>query len=187
MPKFTIIGGLNGAGKSSLTGVLRESIPDLGVIVDPDKLTAQQGGDALAGGKAAVARLQDCLNKGIDFTEETTLAGGFAMRMAKAAREAGYTVRLYYVGLDTLDESLQRIANRVAHGGHNIPTRDVERRFVHRFADLEKILPFVHEGIFYDNNNGFRAVALYRNGEIVPTGQNSPQWLLELLNAQEQA
>jgi predicted ABC-type ATPase len=183
MPKFTIVGGVNGAGKSSLTGVLKEFLDDLGVIVDPDKLTAQHGGDALAGGKAAVTRLQDCLAQRIDFTEESTLAGGFAQRMARAARDAGYTVRLYYVGLDSAEESVQRIANRVAHGGHNIPTEDVQRRFSRRFEDLGKILPLVHSATFYDNNNGFQVVAAYRNGEIVPTGTSRPQWLLELMEA----
>ena len=40
MPMFTIVGGVNGAGKSSLSGVLKDCLDDLGVIVDPDKLTA---------------------------------------------------------------------------------------------------------------------------------------------------
>ena len=128
MPTFTIVGGVNGAGKSSLSGVLKDCLDDLGVIVDPDRLTAQHGGDEYAGGQAAVAKLQDCLAQGIDFTEESTLSGSFSRKMARAARDKGYTVRLYYVGLDTAEESVRRIANRVARGGHDIPTQDVERR-----------------------------------------------------------
>ena len=50
MPTFTIVGGVNGAGKSSLSGVLKDCLDDLGVIVDPDRLTAQHGGDEYAGG-----------------------------------------------------------------------------------------------------------------------------------------
>ena len=53
MPTFTIVGGVNGAGKSSLSGVLKDCLDDLGVIVDPDRLTAQHGGDEYAGGQAA--------------------------------------------------------------------------------------------------------------------------------------
>ena len=53
MPMFTIVGGVNGAGKSSLSGVLKDCLDDLGVIVDPDKLTAQLGGDEYAGVQAA--------------------------------------------------------------------------------------------------------------------------------------
>ena len=160
MPTFTIVGGVNGAGKSSLSGVLKDCLDDLGVIVDPDRLTAQHGGDEYAGGQAAVAKLQDCLAQGIDFTEESTLSGSFSRKMARAARDKGYTVRLYYVGLDTAEESVRRIANRVARGGHDIPTQDVERRFARRFRDLGKLLPLCNEATFYDNDNGFRVVAM---------------------------
>lgn len=183
MPVFTIVGGVNGAGKSSLSGVLRSCLDDLGVIVDPDKLTAQAGGDEYAGGQAAIAKLQSCLAAGVDFTQESTLSGSYARKMARAARAAGYTVRLYYVGLNSAEDALQRIANRVAHGGHSIPTQDVQRRFARRFSDLEKLLPLCNEGAFYDNTNGFQLVAIYQGGEILPVGNDRTPWLCDLLQA----
>lgn len=100
--------------------------------------------------------------------------------MARAARDKGYTVRLYYVGLDTAEESVRRIANRVARGGHDIPTQDVERRFARRFRDLGKLLPLCNEATFYDNDNGFRVVAFYRNGELLPATDTPPVWLTDL-------
>ena len=149
-------GGVNGAGKSSLSGVLKDCLDDLGVIVDPDKLTAQYGGDEYAGGPGGCGQIAGLPGQGIDFTEESTLSGSFSRKMARAARDKGYTVRLYYVGLDTAEESVRRIANRVARGGHDIPTQDVERRFARRFRDLGKLLPLCNEATFYDNDNGFR-------------------------------
>ena len=53
MRTYTIIGGVNGVGKSSFTGVLKERCTDLGMIIDVDKITAELGGNAIAGGKAA--------------------------------------------------------------------------------------------------------------------------------------
>ena len=50
MRTYTIIGGVNGVGKSSFTGVLKERCTDLGIIIDVDKITAELGGNALAGG-----------------------------------------------------------------------------------------------------------------------------------------
>ena len=44
MKTYTIIGGVNGTGKSSLTGVLKAQTNDLGRIIDVDKITAQNGG-----------------------------------------------------------------------------------------------------------------------------------------------
>lgn len=180
MKLYTIIGGVNGVGKSSLTGVLKSRTTDLGVIVDVDKITAQLGGSALEGGKAALRLIEDCLGKGVSFTQETTLSGRRTEETARRAREAGYSVRLYYVGLDTVEESRRRIANRVARGGHNIDSGDVERRFASRWESLAKILPYCDEAAFYDNDNGFVEVAAYRNGELILEGDYRPAWITEL-------
>lgn len=180
MKLYTIIGGVNGCGKSSLTGALKAERSDLGLLIDVDKLAAQLG-SPVEGGKAAVRKIDECLEKGISFTQETTLSGARTERTIRRAKERGYTIRLYYIGLDTMEESLGRIANRVAKGGHDIPKEDVERRFSTRFADVLRILPYCDEARFFDNDNGFVEVAEYRNGELIPRVSNPPRWLLELM------
>lgn len=185
MKTFTIIGGVNGCGKSSLTGSLKAERTDLGVIVDPDKLTAELAGDEYEGGKLAVEKLEKALADGVSFTQETTLSGGYTRKLARRAKEAGYFIRLYYVGLDTVEESVERIKNRVRKGGHDIPQRDVENRFNHRFADVAKVLPYCDEARFFDNDNGFVLVAEYRNGEILPIGNRRPDWLAQLISNME--
>ena len=181
MKIYTIIGGVNGVGKSSFTGVLKERSSDLGVIVDVDRITAELGGNSLAGGKAALRKINDCIDKGISFTQETTLSGRKTEATAKQVKELGYHVRLFYIGLDTAEESLSRIANRVKRGGHNIPQDDVVRRFAGRWEAVTKVLPYCDEAEFYDNDNGFVLVAEYRNGELRTVGRRRPQWLVELL------
>lgn len=116
MKTYTIIGGVNGTGKSSLTGVLKAETADLGKIIDVDKLNIKYG-DVIAGGKAAVKLISDCINNGISFTQETTLSGHKTASTAKLAREKGYFVRLYYVGLSSVEESIKRIANRAFYYG----------------------------------------------------------------------
>lgn len=182
MKQYTIIGGVNGVGKSSFTGVLKSRTTDLGVIIDVDKLTARRGGSALEGGKAAIRMIEDCIEKGISFTQETTLSGHRIEKTAQRVREAGYSVRLFYIGLNTADESKHRIANRVARGGHNIDAEDVERRFAGRWEAVRRVLPFCDEAAFYDNDNGFVQVAVYRNGELILEGSYRPAWILELAN-----
>ena len=177
---YTIIGGVNGVGKSSFTGVLKSRTTDLGVIVDVDKITAQAGGDAIQGGKAALRLMEDCIAQSVSFTQETTLSGHRVRNTAQRVKEAGYYVRLYYVGLDTAEESKRRIANRVARGGHNINTEDVDRRFAARWDAVAKVLPYCDEAAFYDNDNGFAEVAVYRNGELILEGDYRPRWITEL-------
>ena len=181
MKTYTIIGGVNGVGKSSFTGVLKERCEDLGQIIDVDKITADLGKGALAGGKAALKKIETGIEKRLSFTQETTLSGYRTEVTAKKVKELGYFVRLFYIGLDSLDESLLRIDNRVKRGGHNIPTDDVERRFQGRWESVTKVLPYCDVAEFYDNDNGFIKVAEYRNGELRKVGDYSPLWLNELI------
>ena len=69
MRLYNIIGGVNGVGKSSFTGVLKGSRNDLGTIIDVDKITAELGGNVLTGGKAAVTRILECLQRGVSLTQ----------------------------------------------------------------------------------------------------------------------
>ena len=183
MKTCTIIGGVNGTGKSSLTGVLKTQRTDLGQVFDVDIITSENGGSAIKGGKIALERIRTCLDRGISFTQETTLSGRKTEDTAKEAQERGYFVRLFYIGLDSAEECLQRIENRVAHGGHNIREEDVLRRFAGRWEALAKVLPYCDEAHFFDNYNGFVEVAEYVNGELFVKGTNLPAWVDELRNA----
>lgn len=185
MKKYTIIGGVNGTGKSSLTGVLRGTYSDLGVVVDTDSITERLGGNKLEGGKKAVAVIDDCLKKGVNFTQETTLSGKKTLRTVLRARERDYFIRLYYVAVSSAEESSARIANRVRKGGHNIPERDVIRRFEKRFEDLARILTYCDEVHFYDNENGFAEVGEYRNGSVLLSGEYVPDWISSLKQIME--
>ena len=177
MKIYTIIGGVNGVGKSSLSGVLSAENSDLGIIIDTDKITAENGGNRIKGGKIAIERIENCLKRGINFTQETTLSGVRTLKTIQKARELNYFIRLYYVGVSSSAESISRIANRVSKGGHDIPPEDVKRRYEKRFDDLIAILPYCDEVHFYDNENGFVDVGEYRNGNIVFSGEYVPEWL----------
>ena len=144
------------------------------------KADLEAGVSAIKGGRIALERIDDCLAKNISFTQETTLSGHKTEDTAARARTQGYHVRLYYVGLDTPEECLARIANRVRRGGHNIPENDVQRRFAGRWEAVEKVLPYCDEARFFDNDNGFMEVAEYRNGELVLKGERRPAWIKEL-------
>lgn len=163
MKIYTIIAGVNGVGKSSLIGVLKNVYSDIGVIVDE-----------------SAELINTCLSKGVNFTQETTLSGFRTLRTIKQAREQDYYIRLYYIGVNTADESLKRIANRVEKGGHNIPADDVIRRFNKRFDDLAAVLPYCNEVKLYDNENGFVEKAEYKNGMLIIKSSIVPDWLTEL-------
>lgn len=172
---YTIVCGVNGVGKSSLIGILKAQRTDLGIIIDVDKITATAGSSC--NDKRGASEIEKCFRLGVSFTQETTFLD---VQTARRAKEEGYYIRLYYVGLNTLAESLKRIQNRVEKGGHDIPKEDVARRFTGRFDALAQILPYCDEADFFDNDNGFVEVAEYRNGELLAKGSHLPDWLNEL-------
>jgi len=181
MPIYTIVAGVNGVGKSSLTGVLKAERNDLGYVIDVDKIAFNGGLSPVDAGKTAIRKINEFLAKNISFGQETTLSGIRVEKTVKEAKEKGYTVRMFYICLNSCDESVKRISNRVKKGGHNIQDGDVRRRYSKRFTDLAKILPFCDEVHLFDNENGFVAVGEYKNGEIICKGDSRPEWLSELI------
>ena len=167
MKTCTIIGGIDGVGKSSLLGVLRAVRTDLGLVVDEKE-------------KAASERIETALKDGISFSYETTLHGEFSKELCRRAKDAGYAVRLY-VGLDPVDENLHRIKNRAKNSVANAVCQEVQNQYAHRIDDLTVILPYCDCADFYDNYNGFVLVAQKDDGHIEPVGDYHPQWIIKLL------
>lgn len=170
MKTCTIIGGIDGVGKSSLLGVLRAVRTDLGVLVDEKEIAASE-------------HIETALKNGVNCSYETTLHGDFPKELSRRAKDAGYTVQLYYIGLDPVDENLLRIKNRAKNGRSNAEPQAVQNQYAHRIDDLTVILPYCDSANFYDNYNGFVLVARKVDGRIEPVGDYHPQWITQLLSA----
>lgn len=167
MNEFTIVAGAVGVGKSSFIGALASFKNSLGEIIAD-------------GDKTAVHLIQSCLDDGAVFTLESTLSGENTLAVIKTAVEKGYRITLYYIAVNSADECLHRISNRVRKGGRNVSAKEVMRSYLRRFDALPLILPYCDSARFYDNENGFRYVAEYRNGEIIHADNRYPDWLKEL-------
>lgn len=167
MNEFTIVAGAFGVGKSSFIGALTPLKNSLGKIISDNDMTA-------------VRRIQSCMDDCVDFTLESTLSGENTLAVIKTAAEKGYRTTLYYIAVSSAEESLRRISNRVRKGGRDVSAEEVRRSYLHRFDTLPLILPYCDSARFYDNENGFRYVAEYRNGEIIHDENYCPDWLKEL-------
>ena len=167
MNEFTIVAGAFGVGKSSFIGALAPLKNSLGKIISDNDMTA-------------VHRIQSCMDDGADFTLESTLSGENTLAVIKTAAEKGYRITLYYIAVNSAEENLRRISNRVRKGGISVSAEKVRRSYLHRFEVLPLILPYCDSARFYDNENGFRYVAEYRNGEIIHDENYCPDWLKEL-------
>lgn len=174
-PVYVVFAGVNGAGKSTFyrTGLWRtEGMPRTMTRVNSDEIVVAQGGDPassadqLRAGREAVRLIEECLSRRRSFNQETTLTGHAVLRNMSRAREAGYRVVLYYIGVDTAAVALDRIAHRVAVGGHDIDEGAVLRRYRASLGNLSRALDLCDEATILDNTVEFVALARWSAGVL---------------------
>lgn len=83
-----------------------------------------------------VAGPNGAIEEGEDFAFETTLSGRGYLSLVKRLQDKGWRVELVYLVLPSAEMSRLRVAERVSHGGHNIPLKDIQRRFPRSLHNL---------------------------------------------------
>jgi predicted ABC-type ATPase len=129
MPKLFILAGPNGAGKStSAPGVL---VGDCRVdeFINADVIAKDQGLTDMAAGKQTLARLDALVAERRDIAFETTLASRMLLPRIQVMRASGYAFHLTFFWLPNADMAVERVAKRVASGGHSIPEDVIRRRY----------------------------------------------------------
>lgn len=183
MKKFVIFAGVNGAGKSTLYRTFPKylNMPR----INTDEILRSFGDwrkqtDIMKAGKMAVCELNEYLDSGISFNQETTLCGKSIIRTINKAKQRGYFIEMYYIGISSAELAKQRIACRVLKGGHGIPGEDVERRYRETFENLKVVLPLCDLVSLYDNTEKFRRIAIYKKGVPVLISHDVPEWFEKL-------
>ena len=98
------------------------------------------------------------------------------MNNIKKAKESGYEIELFYVGLASPELAIERVEKRVRDGGHGIPEKDVRRRFDESLKNLQEVIPLCNLVRVYDNTVQFRKIATYINGKCVDIATDVPGW-----------
>ena len=87
-----------------------------------------------------------------------------------------YYVELHYVGVESVEIAKKRVAHRVSVGGHGIPEKDIERRYVETFENLNKIISECDRISFYDNTIEFERFAIMEGKDIIVLVNRIPKW-----------
>ena len=157
MKKIIIIAGPNGAGKTTFA---REFLPnEAGCphFVNADLIAAGLSPFApdVAAVKAARIMLESITEleqRGESFAFETTLSGLIYARRIRRWREAGYHVTLIFLSLPNPQMAIDRVAERVRQGGHDVPSDVIRRRFATGMRNFEHLYrDAVDAWAMYDN------------------------------------
>lgn len=158
-PEAVILAGPNGAGKTtSSRALLPPDLPFLNSDVIAAGLLAgghPPSGVEVAAGRVLLDQIRETVSARQSFCLETTLAGRNLRRRVEEWHEAGYWVRLVFVALDDPDVAVQRVAGRVADGGHDVPEATVRNRWAAGLRALfDYVIPAVDAWLVIDNSDG---------------------------------
>lgn len=165
-----IIAGCNGAGKTTASYTILPEILECKEFVNADEIARglspfNPNSTSIEAGKLMLKRIRELLGREESFAIETTLATRSYINLVRQAQSMGYMVTLLFFWLRTPELALQRVAERVRNGGHDIPVSTTRRRYVSGISNLFNL--YSHEvdyWMLYDNSATPR-IAVARGGK----------------------
>ena len=170
-----IIAGCNGAGKTTASFTILPEVLNCKEFINADEIAKglspfQPESVAMQAGRIMLARMDELLQKGETFAFETTLATKSYKQKIEWAQANGYEVTLLFFWLCNVAMAKERVAQRVAEGGHSIPSETIERRYHNGIANLFAIyMDMVDICYIFDNSEGERTpiAKKYKGGKEI--------------------
>lgn len=189
-PNMYIIAGPNGAGKTTASYTLLPTMLNCINFVNADEIArglspfSPSTVDVQAA-RIMLQRIDELLALKEDFAIETTLATRSYVQLVKRAQAIGYNVHLLFFCLESPEQAIQRVAQRVKEGGHNVPTDVIRRRFQLGIANLVNLfIPICDTTHVWNNTKGeaqLIAKLTAATGELEIIDQNMWNHLLQII------
>ena len=152
-PMTLVFAGPNGSGKSTVTKAFLARSSLAGVYVNADDIKVRRSCSDLEAAHIATSLREKLLEEKEDFTFETVLSTQRNLDLLRKAKAAGYFIKAFYV--ITIDPviNVERVADRVADGGHDVPADKIVSRYYKsckRVPELVALCDVLH---IYDNTD----------------------------------
>ncbi len=152
-----IIAGPNGSGKTTFAKTFLPEYAECDRFINADLIAAglspfSPQRVSIKSGRLVLERIKEYSESGVDFGFETTMSGVTYLKYFKMLEEKGYKISVFFLWIPSPQLAIARVKDRVAQGGHNVPTEDVKRRFkrsINRFFKNYRLL--AHEWILFNN------------------------------------
>lgn len=155
-----IIGGCNGAGKTTASVTVLPQILNCREFVNADEIARglspfNPENVNFEAGRLMLNRIRQLLREDESFAFETTLATRSYKNFIREAKAAGYIVNLLFFWLNSVSLAKERVRSRVREGGHSIPDDVIERRYINGIKNLFDIYLAAADNVtIYDNSKG---------------------------------
>lgn len=139
--KVFMIAGPNGSGKTTTAHSIMSGTTAFAEYINADEIArglAPMNPEtvSIAASKLMIKRFKELLEGSINFAFETTGAGTNYVKHLTDAKNKGYEVHLIFLWLPTPLLAVERVAARVAQGGHHIPEETIIRRYFSGIKNL---------------------------------------------------
>jgi len=133
-PRALIIAGPNGAGKTTFSREFLTAEANCPAFINADLIAAglspfQPAAMAAKAMRLMAEEMHRCVAQGRDFAIESTLSGRTYARNIRLWKNAGYHVKILFLRLPSVDLAIERVAQRVLQGGHDVPEDVIRRRY----------------------------------------------------------
>jgi len=182
-----VLAGGNGAGKTTFYnlylakyGIKFVNADLIAKDIDPENM---EGLSYHAATLAAKIR-EDLISQGVSFCFETVFSHESKIDFIAQAKANGYKIILVYIHL--FDSSLNeaRVKQRVAEGGHDVPTEKIHSRIPRTMKHIKTALSIVDEARILDNSSKddpYRQIIVMKAGNYEAKVDPLPEWARDLL------
>ena len=177
-----ILGGPNGAGKTTAARVLLPEFIVEHEFLNADEIARQISphdpeAAAMRAGRELLLRMRSLIRRGESFALETTCAGKAYLPIFERCQSADWRVTLLYFWLPSPALAIQRVAQRVSNGGHNIPHEVIDRRYQTGLWNMRNLyLPMANEAEIYDNSINPRILIAEKRDSAAFTIHDRSRW-----------
>jgi predicted ABC-type ATPase len=151
-----MIAGPNGAGKTALFQSLLRNGVEFGEYINPDDIARELQGpydERVRRAQAIADRQREaCIEAKRSFSFETVMSHPSKIDILVRAKAAGFFVQLFFVGTDDPRTNIERVALRVAQGGHDVPHERIVSRWTRTMALLHSAIKASDRSFLFDNS-----------------------------------
>lgn len=180
LPEVRVFAGPNGSGKSTFT-TAEWIIPP---YINADDIQRERGISNLEAAQIADAMRERAIRERRSFTFETVLSTDSKLELLRAAKNAGFFIKSYFIFTANPELNVTRVAARVANGGHDVPREKIVSRYWRSRERLPKLLALSDICHVYDNTDDkpVRIVRKHKNAfNVFPTDYWSSEAIYRLI------